>query len=236
MTLKGQIREVVESSTSPAGRVFDRTIQTLIFVSIASFSLETLPALPDGLRRLLAAVEVGCVMVFSIEYLVRVLAAPSPRKYIFSPMGIVDLIAVLPFYIATTVDLRSLRIIRLLRLLRAVKALRYSETLDRMLKAFFAIHRELAVFGVACIIVLYIAAVGIYYFEREAQPEAFASIFHAMWWAVATLTTVGYGDVYPVTIAGRAFTGVMLFVGLGIVAVPSGLFASALNATSSRTE
>ena len=84
-------------------------------------------------------------------------------------------------------------------------------------------------FGSAALIILYLSAVGIYYFENEAQPEAFKSVFHSLWWAVATLTTVGYGDVYPITAGGRIFTFFVLAVGLGIVAVPSGLIASALS-------
>lgn len=84
-------------------------------------------------------------------------------------------------------------------------------------------------FLLVALLTLYVTAVGIYYFENEAQPEAFASVFHSLWWAVATLTTVGYGDVYPVTLGGRVFTFVLLIVGLGIVAVPAGLVATALS-------
>ena len=84
-------------------------------------------------------------------------------------------------------------------------------------------------FGICSMVLLYFSAVGIYYFEKEAQPEAFGSVFHSLWWAVATLTTVGYGDIYPVTVGGKVFTFFILMVGLGIVAVPTGLFASALS-------
>ena len=93
------------------------------------------------------------------------------------------------------------------------------------------IKDELALFMIATAFVLFLAAVGIYYFEGQAQPETFGSVFHCLWWAVVTLTTVGYGDVYPVTLGGKIFTAIILMVGLGVVAVPTGLFASALTIT-----
>ncbi len=96
-------------------------------------------------------------------------------------------------------------------------------------KAFLIAKEELVLFGTASMIVFYLASVGIYYYENEAQPEVFASVFHSMWWAVATLTTVGYGDIYPITAGGKVFTFIVLLIGLGFVAVPTGLFASALS-------
>lgn len=144
-------------------------------------------------------------------------------------MGIVDLMAILPFDLALGLDLRSVRALRLLRLFRIFKLARYSKAMNRYRDAFISIKEELVLFGVTAMIILYLSSVGIYYFENPAQPEVFSSVFTAMWWAVVTLTTVGYGDVYPVTIGGRIFTTLILMVGLGVVAVPTGLFAAALN-------
>ena len=101
--------------------------------------------------------------------------------------------------------------------------------MNRYKEAFLSIKEELVLFGVTALIILYLSSVGIYYFENPAQPEVFSSVFSSMWWAVITLTTVGYGDVYPVTVGGRIFTTLILMVGLGVVAVPTGLFASALS-------
>ena len=140
----------------------------------------------------------------------------------------VDLLAILPFYIASGVDLRSIRVFRLFRLLRMFKLLRYSAAVTRLRAAFISIKEELVLFGVATGFLLYVTAVGIYYFENGAQLERFKSIFHSLWWAVATLTTVGYGDIYPVTAGGKVFTFFMLMIGLGVIAVPTGLIASAL--------
>lgn len=220
-----RLRRVVEERDTRAGFAFDLTIKLLILLSLVSFAVETVPTLPPLARRVLAAAEWLTVAVFTAEYLLRVLVARRRRAFVFSFYGLVDLVAILPAYLPGGVDLRSLRVVRLVR---AIKLVRYSEAIDRYRRAFVAIRAELAVFLSASLVLLYFASVGIYYFERAAQPEAFASVFHAMWWAVATLTTVGYGDVVPVTAGGRVFTGLVLVVGLGVIAVPAGLVASAL--------
>ncbi|MFN3413092.1 MAG: ion transporter, partial [Thermoanaerobaculum sp.] len=163
------------------------------------------------------------------EYLLRVLVAEKKTRYVFSFFGLVDLIAIAPFYLSTGLDLRALRAVRFLRVFRLLKLARYGQAMDRMRRAFLLVREELVLFLVAALIFLYISAVGIYFFEHEAQPERFASVFDGLWWAAVTLSTVGYGDVYPVTLGGRFFTVCILLVGLGIVAVPTGLFASALS-------
>jgi voltage-gated potassium channel len=104
--------------------------------------------------------------------------------------------------------------------------LRYNKAIDNLKKAFIDVKNELIIFSVACVFLLYFSAVGIYFFENEAQPENFKSIFHSIWWSVATLTTVGYGDVYPITLGGKIFSSIVIFLGLGLIAVPTGLIAS----------
>ena len=126
-------------------------------------------------------------------------------------------------------DLRSLRAFRLLSLFRAAKLLRYGKAIKRFHRAFIIVKEELLLFGCVTMIILYLSAVGVYYFENAVQPEAFSSVFDGLWWSVVTLTTVGYGDVYPITVGGRVFTFVVLMVGFGLVAVPTGLLASALS-------
>lgn len=147
----------------------------------------------------------------------------------FSFFGLIDLLAILPFYLSLGIDLRSLRAFRFLRLIRILKLARYSRAAQRYHRAFLIAKEEIILFLFGAILMLFFAAVGIYYFERDAQPEAFASVFHSFWWSVCTLTTVGFGDVYPVTLGGKVFTTVILVVGLGFVAVPAGLMASALS-------
>lgn len=224
-----RLKQLIESNETPGGRRLDVFIQLLIVGSLISFSIETLPDLSARSRLVLGWIEAGTITIFSVEYLLRVAVADNKLPFIFSFFGIVDLLAILPFFVARGIDLRSLRAVRLLRLFRALKMVRYSRAIRRLHKALSIIKEELVLFLSAMLLLLFFSATGIYYFEHEAQPEAFSSVFHSLWWAVTTLTTVGYGDVYPVTVGGRLFTFVVLVIGLGVVAAPCGLLASALS-------
>ncbi|HBA83287.1 MAG TPA: ion transporter [Verrucomicrobia bacterium] len=204
-------------------------IQGIIVLSLIEFALETLPDLSVKQIRMLRYFETGSISIFTVEYVLRILLSRPPKKYSFSFFGLIDLLAILPFYLSLGVDLRSLRAFRLLRLFRILKLARYSHAVQRFHRAFIIAREELLLFGATACIVLYLAAVGIYYCEHAAQPDKFRSIFDSLWWAVATLTTVGYGDIYPITGWGKLFTFVILIVGLGIIAVPTGLVASALS-------
>jgi len=222
-------KEIIEGTNTVAGRVFDMAIQGLIVLSLISFSVETLPDLSEGTREFLRYFEIFSVAVFTIEYISRVLVADSKRQYMLSFFGIFDLLAILPFYLSTGLDLRSLRTFRLLRLVRILKLARYSAAVKRFHRAFILAREELVLFLFVTLILIFLAGVGIYYFENPVQPKAFASIFHSLWWAISTLTTVGYGDVYPVTVGGKLFTFGILLIGLGIVAVPAGVLSAALS-------
>ena len=215
---------------------FNWFITVLIFYSIFCFSLETLPDLEPGMLQFLKISEVMVIVIFTAEYLARLALAEKPLKHFFSFYAMVDLLAILPFYLAFAVDLRSLRILRLLRLLRLLKLVRYSGAIVRFSKAMMEAREELVLFGGASMGMIYISAVGIYHFEHQAQPEAYGSIFDCLWWAVITLTTVGYGDIYPVTIGGRFFTFLILMIGLGLIAVPTGIITSSLSAVRREQE
>jgi voltage-gated potassium channel len=228
MSLKQKIRDVVDDVDSTVGKVFSNFIQALIILSLVTFSLDTLPDLSEPARKILDLIEVITVGIFTVEYLLRILVAERRIRFIFSFLGLVDLISILPFYIVAGLDLRSLRVFRLFRLVRILKLVRYNEAIKRFYRAFVIAKEELILFGIVALILLYLSAVGIYYFENSAQPEHFRSVFHSLWWAVVTLTTVGYGDVYPITIGGKVFTFFVLIIGLGVVAVPTGIIASAL--------
>jgi voltage-gated potassium channel len=219
----------IDRLTSPQTRVgwqFDRLIYFLIITSLFLFALETVPS-AQRFRAFFVWSERIIVAIFTVEYALRTIA--KGLKYNVSFLGVIDLVAILPFYVSLgMVDLRTIRICRLFRLLRLAKLHRYNKAWDRLRLAFSDIKNELAVFCGITVALVYLSSVGIYYCEHEAQPDAFASVFDAMWWAIATLTTVGYGDVYPVTLAGRLFTFLILILGLGVVSVPSALIASAL--------
>jgi voltage-gated potassium channel len=196
---------------------------------VVAFSVETLPSLPPSIRTFLQYSEYVVVALFTLEYAYRVYSAPSRWGFVFSFYGVIDILAILPFYLGIFVDLKSLRLIRMLRWLRILKLARYNSALVRFGRAIFYAKEELIIFTMASVVILYLSAVGIYHFEHEAQPENFRSLFDALWWAVATLTTVGYGDIYPITLGGRLFTFGVLMVGLGMVAVPTGIVASSLS-------
>ncbi|MEX0937411.1 MAG: ion transporter [Pirellulales bacterium] len=223
------LKQTIERSDTRAGRAFDLSIQALIVVSLVSFTIETLPNLSQAARYWLYVVEVVTVAIFTAEYVLRLLVADNRLRFIFSFYGLVDLAAIVPFYIATGVDLRSARVLRLIRVFRVFKVVRYTDAMDRFKAAFRDVKQELILFLIVAAMLLYLTAVGIYYFESDAQPEQFGSVPQSLWWSIVTLTTVGYGDVYPVTVGGRIFTSVVLILGLGIVAVPTGLLASAFN-------
>lgn len=208
--------------------VFTWFISLLIFYSLFCFSFGTLPNLSLNEKKYLRYSEVIVTIIFTLEYIARIVSTKKRLKFIFSFYGLVDLIAILPFYLAFAVDLRTLRIIRLLRLARILKLVRYNEASFRFAKALYSVKEELVIFLLTSMMLIYIAGLGIYYFEHEAQPDAFRSIFDCLWWAVITLTTVGYGDIYPITVGGRIFTFVLLIIGLGLIAIPTGIISSAL--------
>jgi voltage-gated potassium channel len=227
--MKDKLRLLVEDNTSKYGKGFDYFIQILIILSLLAFSLETLPNNSEWLMNFLNAFETVCVILFSIEYLLRIYVAKNPLKYIFSFYGFIDLLAILPFYLRGTLDLRALRAFRIFRVFRALKLIRYNKALHRFHLAARIVKEEVVLFLVITTIFLFLSSAGIFYFENEAQPAVFSSIFHSAWWAVVTLTTVGYGDVYPITVGGKIFTFFILLIGVGIVTIPAGLVATALS-------
>ena len=230
MTLK----EIIESQDTKSGLLFDVFIQTLIILSLISFSIETLPNLSQNTISILNVFETISIAIFTIEYLARLYVSDRKLAYIISFYGLVDIIAILPYFILSGIDLRSIRIFRLLRVFRILKLFRFNDSIITMKKAFANIKNELLLFTFLTMIVLYVASVGIYFFEKDAQPEQFKSIFHCMWWAIATLTTVGYGDIYPITTGGKIFTSIITLIGIGIVAIPTGLLASSLTSISKK--
>ena len=223
------LKRTLEDTDSRSGYLCGLFIQSLIIISLIVFSIETLPNLSPSTRERLRIIEVGTIAIFCIEYLLRVAVADNKLKFIFSFFGLIDLFSILPFFLTSGVDLRTLRAFRLFRLFRIFKLVRYNKAFQRFHRAIIIAREELVLYLLVTLLLLYFAAVGIYYFEYDAQPETFSSVFHSLWWSAVTLTTVGYGDVYPITTGGRMFTFVVLLIGLGVVAVPAGIISSALS-------
>ena len=226
--MKQAIKNIVEDNDNILSRSFALFIQFLIILSVITFSLETLPKLKPQTKDILHSIEIFCVVVFTLEYLARIYVADNKPKFVFSFFGIIDLLAILPFYLSFGLDLRSLRILRMFRLFRLLKLVRYNKAMRHFTRAMIMAREQIILFMGVTLMLIYFAAIGIYYFEHEAQPEHFSSIFDSLWWSVITLTTVGYGDVYPITMGGRVFTFIILLIGLGIVAIPTGIISSSL--------
>ncbi len=227
--MKEKLRKIIEENTNRKGKIFDYFIQGLILISLITFSIDTLPHKSDLVKQIISQIELFCVAVFSVEYFLRIYVAKKPWKYIFSFYGIIDLLAIVPFYLRISIDLRSLRAFRVFRIFRALKLVRYNKALKRFRVAAKIVKEEIVLFLIVTAILIFLSATGIYYFENKAQPEIFSSIFHSFWWAVVTLTTVGYGDAFPITIGGKIFTFFVLIIGVGIVTIPAGLVATALS-------
>lgn len=228
MSKRAELRDIINNNITRNGRIFDYTVQFLIFGSLFAYALETLPGISETTQTTLKTIEYTSSILFTLEYALRIYVAKKPFKYIFSFYGVIDFLAILPFFLSTTMDLRSLRAFRIFRIFRAFKLVRYNKALNRFAIAAKIVKEEIILFLIVTGIFLFLASAGIYYFENEAQPEVFSSVFHSAWWAVVTLTTVGYGDVYPITAGGKIFTFLILMIGVGIVTIPAGLVASAL--------
>ncbi len=219
-------------------KYFDYFILCLIVLSVFSIILESISEISANYGNWLNYFDVFAVVVFSIEYCLRVYIAdiiyPSKNKFqsilkfVFSAYGIIDLLAILPFYLPLiiTVDLRFLRIIRLTRVLRILKINRYNNSLSLIWGVIKEKKSELIVTVFVTFLILLIASFLIFYVEGEEQPEKFPNILSALWWAVATLTTVGYGDIYPVTGLGKLISSFIAILGIGIIALPTGIISS----------
>jgi len=225
---RADIIEVLDGTSVRFGRGVALAIYGLICVSAVVIALETMPDLPPRTNAFLVKAEFVILGIFLVEYVLRLICSENTLTYAFSFWGIIDFIAVVPAVLFLLPDFATIRALRLLRILRLLKLFRANRALDRI---GFALNRSKVEFGIfffiACV-ALFLASVGIYHFEHEAQPEGFSSIPESLWWAISTFTTVGYGDVYPITTGGRMFTGLVMLIGIGIIAVPAGLITAAL--------
>jgi len=217
-------------------RIIKIIIELLILISIICFTIETIPGLSDSTMISLTIIQDIIIIIFTIEYIYNLLTTKDTTKFLLSFDNIVDLIVILPFYLALSLNLNIVKIFRLFKLAKILKLKPFQKAIKNLIDGYRLIQTELHVFFISSMFLLYLAATGIYYFEHEAQPEVFGSIFHSLWWGVVTLTTVGYGDMYPITVGGKLFTFVILLIGLGIVAVPTGLIATAFSKTINKDD
>ena len=212
-------------------RIIDRLVYGLIIASIIGIVAET-HDISDNARYLLGLFETVTYIAFSIEYIYRILQARKGlgvQSYALSFFGIIDLLAILPFFLPfiIAVDARAIRVLRLLRLVNVIKIGRHNKAINTLIKVIRSVRTEVAVTLFASVVVVVFAGILMYYAEHETQPEVFTNMSQSIWWAVATLTTIGYGDIYPVTALGKIIASSLAFVGIGLVAIPAGLISAA---------
>jgi len=219
-------------------RAFDLFIFALIILNVAAIIIETTSLGAGSLKNFFYWFEVISVAIFTVEYILRVWSSVEDPMYAqalggrlrfaLTPLMLVDLLAILPFYLpfVLALDLRVLRILRLIRIFRLFRLARYLENMKIMVDVFKNKKEEILITLSVGFMLLLIASTLMYHIEHDAQPEVFSSIPSAMWWGVATLTTVGYGDTYPVTSLGRMLGSLIAILGIGMFALPAGILGS----------
>jgi voltage-gated potassium channel len=221
--------------SSKASVIFDISIITLIIINVVLVVADTFG---KHITPVFHAIEVFSVVVFTIEYALRFWTADLLRpgknavlarlRYMFSFMALIDLLSILPFYLPflLSTNLIVLRSLRVLRLLRLFKLTRYSNVTTTM-GAVFKKKASQIISSVSVILVLMIiTSVLMYNVEHAAQPEKFSNAFDSLWWTICTITTVGYGDIYPVTLLGKVFSGIIAFLSIGLIAIPTSIISS----------
>ncbi|AWM87621.1 cyclic nucleotide-gated ion channel [Microvirga sp. 17 mud 1-3] len=240
--VRHRLYEILERSSvgDPLIHAVHAVLVGLIVVNVTAVVLESEPTIQESYRGLFLAIEIVSGAVFTVEYAARLWCAPehAPWRHLkpwrarvtwaLHPQSIVDLLAILPFYLAYW-DVGGLRTLLLLRLFRFFKLARYSPGLTSLAGAIASERRALVACGIILLGTILLAASVMNLVEREAQPDAFGTIPRAMYWAVVTLTTVGYGDVVPVTPLGRVIAGITAVAGLVMLALPVGIIASAFS-------
>ncbi len=221
-----------------ASLIIDVFILSLIFFNILAIMFETVDSIHQKYSTEFHLFDLISVIIFTIEYILRVWVSVEVDnsskffkkriKYGFSFMAIVDLIAILPFYLAfLPIDMRFLRTIRLLRIIRIFKIGHYSNSLGTLGRIFKKKKADLFIGLFITLILLVVFSNIIYFVEKNAQPEVFSNVFQSMWWGIITITSVGYGDMYPITTIGKIIGGIISFLGILIVAIPIGILGAA---------
>ena len=226
--------EIIFEADTFLGKLFDLILMVLILLSIGAVMLESVAYYHDKYHHILVPFEWTITVFFTIEYLLRIISVKKPLKYIFSFYGLIDLVAILPFYIQAFFPGLDLRVLRALRLLRILKLNHYNSALDDLFGAIIEEKKSflttLYIFSVAFVL----SSSLIYYAEHKVQPEAFRSIPDAMYWSIITLTTVGYGDVSPITVFGKSIAAITAIFGVVVVALLTGIVANSFNAQMAR--
>ena len=236
-TWRSQLHEVIFESNTPAGKTFDICLLISIFTSIAVVMLDSISSFHIRYERIFFMLEWGFTILFSIEYLLRLICIKKPMRYVFSFLGLVDLLAILPMYLSIfLVGAQSLLVFRALRLLRIFRIFKLTHFLSEMSFLREAIKSGAKKISIFMLVVLAIVIIlGSIMYIVESDENGFTSIPESIYWAIVTITTVGYGDIAPVTPAGKFIASVIMLMGYSIIAVPTGIITTEI-ALMSRAE
>jgi voltage-gated potassium channel len=219
-------------------RAFNIFIIVLILLNVIAVMLETVPSIYEHYKDLFHYFDIFSVGIFTIEYLLRVWSCVHEKKYshpfygrlryISSSGAIIDLLAIFPFYLHAFIglDLRMIRILRLFRFLRLFQLTAYMKATKLIINVFRSAFNSLLLSLVLTVFLIIISSSLVFFAEHLAQPQVFTSIPQTIWWSIITLTTVGYGDMIPVTIAGKIFTSIILIAGVALFALPAGIITA----------
>lgn len=238
--LKQKIHKILDATdqSNPVSKTINIFLASLIVLNTIAVILETVESIQIQYKFLFYCFEIISVIIFTLEYILRLWSITAARKYshpnwgrikfIFSSSSLIDLLAILPFYLPMIIgfDLRFIRILRLFRLVRIFKISRYMKATTMIANVFKEKKEELLITLMLIFFLIIIVSTIMFYVEHESQPEKYSSIPETMWWSVATLTTVGYGDLYPITILGKTLASIIAILGIGMVALPAGILAS----------
>lgn len=222
---RARLHEIIFESDTRAGRYFDLALIWLILLSVATVILESVREVRDQYGKLLYTLEWLFTLLFTVEYSLRLLSVRRPLRYATSFFGVVDLLAIIPTYLSILVPgsqyLLVIRILRLLRVFRLLKLSEYVTEADTLRRALRASRRKISVFISA--VVLLVVIIGALMYVIEGEANGFTSIPRSIYWAIVTLTTVGYGDLSPKTSLGQILASIVMVIGYGIIAVPTGI-------------
>lgn len=225
---KAKLREIIEGTHTPMGKFFDIALLIVILYSVIIVMLESVPRIDTQFHDFLNISEWVVTILFSIEYVIRIIIARKPRKYIFSFFGIIDLLSTIPKYLSLflvgTQYFTALRALRLLRVFRILKLVRYVGESNRLIRALQASRTKIFIFVFFMLIVAVL--LGTLMYLIEGPEHGFDSIPHGVYWTIVTLTTVGYGDISPQTGVGQFIASLIMIIGYGIIAVPTGIVTS----------
>lgn len=230
--LKEKLNSIIFGSDTPAGKMFDVILFVTILLSVAIIILESMHFFPDSMRTVLRVLEWIFTAIFTFEYLARIYCMDHPRTYIFSFWGIIDLLATLPSYLgiffAGAQSLLAIRVFRLLRVFRIFKLFSFLNEGNLLLQSLRQSKQKIIIFFLFAVILVVSIGTIMYIVENGKNPNGFEDIPNSIYWAIVTMTTVGYGDIAPCTSVGRFLSAIIMLIGYTVLAVPTGIFSVSL--------